>query len=73
MAVLLLYLLCAKQTTDEVKQSDFIRYKRTDDITVFLMELLFCFLILDWGQLDLCYMFRFSVTLHQILMYTRKS
>ena len=37
MAVILLYLLCAKQTTDEVKQSDFIRYKRTDDITVFLM------------------------------------
>ena len=43
MAVIFLYLLCVKQTTDEVKQSDFIRYKRTDDITVFLMGIVILF------------------------------
>ena len=44
MAVIFLYLLCVKQTTDEVKQSDFIRYKRADDITVFLMGIVILFL-----------------------------
>ena len=44
MAVLLLYLLCIKKTTDEIRREDFIKYKRTDDIAVVLMGAVILFL-----------------------------
>ena len=78
MAVILLYLLCLKQTTDEVKQSDFIRYKRADDITVFLMGIVILFLNFRLGTAGLvlyvpvfCYFsVRFLCTHGNLNLYT---
>jgi RimJ/RimL family protein N-acetyltransferase len=78
MAVIFLYLLCVKQTTDEVKQSDFIRYKRADDITVFLMGIVILFLNFRLGTAGLvlyvpvfCYFAaRFLCTHGNLNLYT---
>ena len=78
MAVIFLYLLCVKQTTDEVKQSDFIRYKRADDITVFLMGIVILFLNFRLGTAGLvlyvpvfCYFsVRFLCTHGNLNLYT---
>ena len=78
MAVIFLYLLCVKQTTDEVKQSDFLRYKRADDITVFLMGIVILFLNFRLGTAGLvlyvpvfCYFsVRFLCTHGNLNLYT---
>lgn len=37
LAIILVYLLCVKKTTDDIKNVDFINYKITDDVAVFIM------------------------------------
>lgn len=53
MTILLLYLLCVKRTTDEIRQDNFIRYKMTDDIAVFIMGIAILFLNFKLGTVGL--------------------
>lgn len=78
MAVIFLYLLCIKRTTEEIGQDDFIEYKRTDDIAVFLMGIIILFFNFRLGTSGLvlyvpvmCYFVaRFLCTHGKINIYT---
>ena len=46
MFLILIYILCLKHTTEDIKRYDFIRYKDTDDFLIFIMALLVAFPIM---------------------------
>jgi len=50
MLVVFLYLLCIKYTTVEIKQDDFIKYSKSDDVAVFLMGIIVFFLNFQFGE-----------------------
>ena len=78
MGLVILYLLCVKRTTDEIKQQDFIHYKKTDDVAVFFMGIIILFLNFRFGTAGLvlyvpvlCYFAaRFLCTHGEINIYT---
>ena len=78
MGLIILYLLCVKRTTDEIKQQDFIHYKKADDVAVFFMGIIILFLNFRFGTAGLvlyvpvlCYFAaRFLCTHGEINIYT---
>lgn len=78
MLVVLIYLLCAKHTTAEIKQGDFIQYSKQDDAAIFLMGIIVFFLNFRFGETGvvmyvpvLCYFaMRFLWTGGKINAYT---
>ena len=53
MTIVLLYLLCIKNTTEDIKRYDFLDYEKTDDIAVFLMGIIVLFLNFRLGTTGL--------------------
>lgn len=47
MAVILVYLLCLKHTTEEIKREDFIQYKDTDDFAVLAGSILLALPVME--------------------------
>lgn len=78
MLVVLIYLLCAKHTTVEIKNEDFIQYNKQDDAAVFLMGIIVFFLNFQFGETGvvmyvpiLCYFaMRFLWTGGRLNVYT---
>lgn len=78
MAIVLLYLLCIKKTTEEIKRADFLNYAPTDDLAMFLMGIIVLFLNFQLGTTGLvlyvpvfCYFaIRFLITGGKINWYT---
>ncbi len=78
MAVVLVYLLCLKKTTEEIRRYDFLNYANTDDVAMFLMGILVLFLNFRTGTSGLvlyvpvfCYFcIRFLITGGKWNLYT---
>ena len=78
MAIVLIYLLCIKSTTEEIKRHDFINYEKTGDVTIFLMGIIVLFLNFRLGTTGLvlyvpvfCYfVIRWMATEGKLNIYT---
>lgn len=53
MAIVFLYLLCIKRTTEDIKRQDFIQYEKRDDIAIFFMGIIVLFLNFRLGTTGL--------------------
>lgn len=70
MVAVLIYLICARRSTEDLRQRDFFQYERADDLSVCLMGVIVLFLNFRLGTAGLvlyvpvlCYFFiRFMVT-----------
>jgi hypothetical protein len=78
MAVVLFYLICTRNTTEDIKRRDFMQYEKSDDLAVFLMGVIVLFLNFQFGITGLvlyvpvfCYFaIRFLVTGGRVNVFT---
>ncbi|MBR2403926.1 MAG: hypothetical protein IKB01_14410 [Lachnospiraceae bacterium] len=65
MAIILIYLLCVKHTTEEIKRYEFLRYKDTDDFAILAASVLIAWPLMEMSGISgvmlvaptLCYFF----------------